>query len=106
MIKIRKPDATKTDKMKVYWVVKVGGLSLGLLVFGIERLFSIPEHSNLSYVLVAAAMGIFDVLFIALLLKQPRWILTREAQQNLREQEQQSAGNPLSQGNPFEASSN
>jgi len=94
------------DKHKLLWIVKVGPLSCGFLVFGIERLFAIPEHSNLSYLIIAAVMGVAYVSFIHLLLKQPRWILTREAQQNLREQAKQRVVSPLSQANPFEPLSN
>lgn len=106
MIKIRVPDRTKTDNMKLLLVVKVGALSGGLLVVGIERLFSIPQNSTLSDVLVPVAIGVFSLLFVVLLLKQPRWILTREAQQDLREQAKQRVAVPLAQSNPFEPLSN
>jgi len=90
------------NKHKLLMILECGALSCVFLIVGIERLFSIPERSTLGYLILAAAMGVFHVLFIVLLLKQPRWILTREAQQNLREQAKQRVASPLSQGNPFE----
>ncbi len=55
------------DHLKLKAIMMVGCLFLGLVVGGVEQLFSIPESSTLSGVLGSAAVGVFSVLWFVLL---------------------------------------